>query len=205
MNIDGSNKVLFVANLPINAQENDLRSIFERYGQINSAFIVKKGGKSRGIAFVEFEKSEEAETALNSTDGFKIWENLLKVQWAKPLSQEEQDRKSRNILRRQSEGAIPSTSYREDENKRDLLSIDPIVDYRSKDFSKVWRVNERLLENKDDELNKNIEINIETVISTNEELLNKLFKNQRDLNIKNNFNYLNINKRIVSKPQMLIE
>ena len=50
-------KNIFVGNLDFNASEEGVRSLFERYGQVNSARIMtdRETGRSRGFAFVEME------------------------------------------------------------------------------------------------------------------------------------------------------
>ncbi|EAY16613.1 hypothetical protein TVAG_434500 [Trichomonas vaginalis G3] len=96
-------KTLFIANLPIEALEKHVREVFEPYGTILTAFIVNTRGtvRSRGIAFVEFEKHEQAEAAMAATNGMKFWENQIRVQWAKPLPPEERERKQRLVQRKQ--------------------------------------------------------------------------------------------------------
>jgi RNA recognition motif-containing protein len=50
-------KNIFVGNLDFNVTEEAVRSLFERYGQVNSARIMtdRDTGRSRGFAFVEME------------------------------------------------------------------------------------------------------------------------------------------------------
>ena len=56
-------KNIFVGNLNFNATEEAVRSLFERYGVVNSARIMtdRETGRSRGFAFVEMENEAEAE------------------------------------------------------------------------------------------------------------------------------------------------
>lgn len=56
---------IFMSNLEWSATESDLRRLFGDYGAIEKVRIpVKVNGQSKGIAFVEFAKKEEAEAAL---------------------------------------------------------------------------------------------------------------------------------------------
>ena len=62
-------KNIFVGNLDFHATEESLRSLFERYGTVNSARIMtdRDTGRSRGFAFVEMANEGEADQgrALN--------------------------------------------------------------------------------------------------------------------------------------------
>ena len=56
---------IFMSNLEWSATESDLRRLFGDYGAIEKVRIpVKVNGQSKGIAFVEFAKKEDAEAAL---------------------------------------------------------------------------------------------------------------------------------------------
>jgi RNA recognition motif-containing protein len=61
---------LYVGNLSYNAKEEDLRSLFSKYGNVNSVSIIsdKFTGRSKGFAFVEMASGEEAEKALELND-----------------------------------------------------------------------------------------------------------------------------------------
>ena len=129
-------KTLFIANLPTEAHESHVRELYEKYGHIVSCFIVRARGtdRSRGLAFVEFERHEQAEAALSTTNGMKFWDNLLRVQWAKPLSPEEKERKARLTQRKQSQdmmnpGPISPISNGPP-NPRELYRRDSMTDIR---------------------------------------------------------------------------
>ena len=61
-------KNIFVGNLDFKATEEGVRSLFERYGVVNSARIMtdREAGRSRGFAFVEMENENEANNAINA-------------------------------------------------------------------------------------------------------------------------------------------
>src|SRR5262245_1095124 len=64
-------KNIYVGNLTWDATADDLRELFEQYGQVIKAQIVndRETGRSRGFGFVEMESgAEEAITALNGKD-----------------------------------------------------------------------------------------------------------------------------------------
>ena len=53
---------LYVGNLPFSATEEELRSLFSQYGEVQSVSIVadRESGRPRGFAFVEMENADEA-------------------------------------------------------------------------------------------------------------------------------------------------
>jgi len=63
---------VYVKNLDENVDDEQLRTLFSKYGSIKSAIVMRgEDGKSKGFAFVNFEQPEEAEiacNALNDTD-----------------------------------------------------------------------------------------------------------------------------------------
>ena len=64
-------KNIFVGNLDFNVTEESVRSLFERYGAVNSARIMtdRDTGRSRGFAFVEMsDGADEAIRKLNLTN-----------------------------------------------------------------------------------------------------------------------------------------
>jgi RNA recognition motif-containing protein len=74
------NKKVYVANLPFQAGEPELKTLFSKAGSVMSVKIVKdrQTGQPRGIAFVEMSTQWEARRAvsmLNRTD--LMGKNLL--------------------------------------------------------------------------------------------------------------------------------
>ena len=70
---------IFVAKLNFRTDDDQLRELFEQYGEVDSAKIIldRDTGRSRGFAFVEMpdeEAGQAAIAALNGTefDGFEI-------------------------------------------------------------------------------------------------------------------------------------
>ena len=79
-------KNIFVGNLDFNANEESVRSLFERYGQVNSARIMtdRETGRSRGFAFVEMTDAGEAEKAIAALNGTELGGRALTINEAKP-------------------------------------------------------------------------------------------------------------------------
>jgi cold-inducible RNA-binding protein len=79
-------KNIFVGNLSFNSTEEAVRSLFERYGAVNSARIMtdRDTGRSRGFAFVEMENDSEAANAINALNGYQMDGRSLNVNEARP-------------------------------------------------------------------------------------------------------------------------
>jgi cold-inducible RNA-binding protein len=79
-------KNIFVGNLDFHATEESLRSLFERYGVVNSARIMtdRETGRSRGFAFVEMANEGEADQAINALNGYTMDGRALNVNEARP-------------------------------------------------------------------------------------------------------------------------
>lgn len=57
---------IYVGNLPWTASADDLRSIFEPYGQVENARIVtdRESGRSRGFGFVDMASADAGQKAI---------------------------------------------------------------------------------------------------------------------------------------------
>jgi RNA recognition motif-containing protein len=79
-------KNIFVGNLDFNATEEAVRSLFERYGAVNSCRIMtdRDTGRSRGFAFVEMENEGEADQAITALNGYTLDSRALNVNEARP-------------------------------------------------------------------------------------------------------------------------
>lgn len=79
-------KNIFVGNLDFHATEESLRSLFERYGAVNSARIMtdRETGRSRGFAFVEMANEGEADQAITALNGYTLDGRALNVNEARP-------------------------------------------------------------------------------------------------------------------------
>jgi len=73
-------KRLYVGNLPFSCTEDDLRSTFERHGQVLSASVIidRETGRSRGFGFVEMEEGG-ADAAIRALDGSDMGGRRLRV------------------------------------------------------------------------------------------------------------------------------
>lgn len=66
-------KTLFVARVAFDTSDRRIKREFEEYGPVKKVTLVKdKEGKSRGYAFIEFEKEKDMRTAYKLADGKKV-------------------------------------------------------------------------------------------------------------------------------------
>jgi len=57
---------IFVASLPFSADDNDLRELFEPFGEVTSAKVIfdRDRNRSKGFGFVEMADDSSAQTAI---------------------------------------------------------------------------------------------------------------------------------------------
>ncbi len=79
---------LYVGNLPFSATEEDLRELFEGHGTVESAAVIsdRETGRSRGFGFVEMGSEGEAQSAIQSLNGFDMDGRNLRVNEAQERS-----------------------------------------------------------------------------------------------------------------------
>ncbi len=77
---------IYVGNLSYKLNEDDLRQVFEGYGEITSVKIIKDkySGRSKGFAFVEMADDEEAKNAINELNGTEHDGRKIVVNEARP-------------------------------------------------------------------------------------------------------------------------
>jgi RNA recognition motif-containing protein len=77
---------IYIGNLPSDATESDLRKLFESFGQIESATLVKDrfSGESRGFGFVDMPSRKEAVAAIAGLNGKNVKGQSIKVNEARP-------------------------------------------------------------------------------------------------------------------------
>lgn len=80
---------IYVGNLPRQASEDDLRPLFEPFGQIMSVNIIKDkfSHESKGFGFVEMSKKSEGEAAIQELNGKDFMGQKLTVNEARPKSE----------------------------------------------------------------------------------------------------------------------
>ena len=78
-------KRIYVGNLSYQTTENDLTSLFEQAGQVESVSIItdRDTGRSKGFGFVEM-SNEDGEKAIAQFNGTEINGRALTVNEARP-------------------------------------------------------------------------------------------------------------------------
>lgn len=83
-------KKIYVGNMNYNTSEEALRSTFEEFGNVESVKIITDHmtGRPKGFAFVEMTTEEEAQAAIDGTNGKEVDGRVLRVNEAhdKPLN-----------------------------------------------------------------------------------------------------------------------
>jgi cold-inducible RNA-binding protein len=80
---------LYVGNLPYEATESDLQTLFESAGLVSTINIIRDRatGQARGFAFVEMSDAESAQRAINELNRHQYGGRSLTVNEAKPMAQ----------------------------------------------------------------------------------------------------------------------
>lgn len=79
---------IYIGNLPFNLGEEDLREIFEEYGEVASTKIIsdKFSGRSKGFGFVEMDDDDEAKKAIEELNNADLSGRNIKVNESRPRS-----------------------------------------------------------------------------------------------------------------------
>jgi cold-inducible RNA-binding protein len=77
---------IFVGNLSRRVTQDTLQELFETFGQVASAEIIKDkfSGESKGFAFVEMPSKSEADAAMTGLNGREVDGKSLTVNEARP-------------------------------------------------------------------------------------------------------------------------
>jgi len=81
------NANLYIAGLPKNVSEDNLKSWFGVYGTIiSSKILTSETGESRGVGFIRFDKRSEAQAAIDGLNGMSLLDEgtKLSVRFANP-------------------------------------------------------------------------------------------------------------------------
>ena len=79
-------KKLYVGNLTYGVTNNDLQTMFEPFGTVQSAQVImdRDTGRSKGFGFVEMGSDSEAQAAISAMHGKEVEGRALTVNEAKP-------------------------------------------------------------------------------------------------------------------------
>ncbi|VFQ42946.1 RNA recognition motif domain-containing protein [Desulfoluna butyratoxydans] len=77
---------IYVGNIAYSMSDDELRTVFENFGEVDSARIItdRDTGRSKGFGFVEMPDSDQAAAALEALNGSEIMGRTLTVNEARP-------------------------------------------------------------------------------------------------------------------------
>jgi RNA recognition motif-containing protein len=77
---------IYVGNLSKSTREAEIKTLFEKAGEVTSVEVVKDrdSGLSKGFAFVNMTAQDDADKAISMYNAFTLTGNELKVNIAKP-------------------------------------------------------------------------------------------------------------------------
>jgi cold-inducible RNA-binding protein len=80
---------IYVGNLSYEVTEEDLQLAFEKFGQVESATIIKDkySGQSKGFGFVEMPSKAEGQSAIDGLNGKELKGRTLNVNEARPRTE----------------------------------------------------------------------------------------------------------------------
>lgn len=86
---------IYVGNLPFNLGEEDLKEIFEEYGEVASSKIIsdKFSGRSKGFGFIEMDSDDDANNAIKELNNAEVGGRNIKVNESKPREDRGGDRR----------------------------------------------------------------------------------------------------------------
>jgi RNA recognition motif-containing protein len=88
---------IYVSNLAYNATDDDLRQLFESYGEVDTIRIItdRDTGQARGFGFVEMPDSAAAKAAIQGLQGKELGGRTLTVNEARPREPRRESSRSR--------------------------------------------------------------------------------------------------------------
>jgi RNA recognition motif-containing protein len=80
---------IYVGNLSYEVTEEDLKEAFEVFGEVETVKILKDNdtGRSKGFGFVEMSNNADAQSAINGLNDKELKERTLKVNKARPRTE----------------------------------------------------------------------------------------------------------------------
>ncbi|MCD6081268.1 RNA-binding protein [candidate division WOR-3 bacterium] len=85
---------IYIGNLAREVTEDELRTLFEPFGEVTRVVIIKDrySGESRGFGFVEMPSRAAAEKAMKELDGKEFRGRNLRVNEARPRTERRKPR-----------------------------------------------------------------------------------------------------------------
>ena len=79
-------KNIFVGNLSYTSTEDEVRQLFDQFGEVSRVTLVtdRETGRARGFGFVEMANDEEGDKAIEELNGVDLGGRPLNVSEARP-------------------------------------------------------------------------------------------------------------------------
>ena len=89
-------KKVYIGGLPWDITSDELREVFEEFGEIIESKVVKDRytGRSRGFGFITFKEDEDALKAIEEGDGGELDGKPIKVREAKDKNKDKKRNRS---------------------------------------------------------------------------------------------------------------
>ena len=90
---------IYIGNLSPNVTRDELQTLFEGYGEVESVKIImdRFTGKSKGFGFVEMPSNSEADKAIKALNGNLVGGQNIKVNPADPGGKKPKNKKRRRF------------------------------------------------------------------------------------------------------------
>ncbi len=77
---------IYVGNLPWSTNDDDLRTLFQEFGDVDGARVImdRETGRSRGFGFVQMPSNDEANKAIETLNGQDYNGRPLRVNESQP-------------------------------------------------------------------------------------------------------------------------
>ncbi len=77
---------IYVGNLSYDSHDEELKALFEQYGQVSSVRVVtdRETGRSKGFGFIEMPDRAEAQKAIDALNGNDFMGRPLRVNESQP-------------------------------------------------------------------------------------------------------------------------
>lgn len=111
---------IFVGNIPFDATEEELKTLFKELGKIKQVLIPKdrETGKSRGFAFVEFEDSSQMMEAIARFNNATFKERKITVSEAKKRDSSSPSSSRQRPQSRSNAAIEPTVTWEEEETEQ---------------------------------------------------------------------------------------
>jgi cold-inducible RNA-binding protein len=82
-------KNIYVGNLDFSTTDQDVRALFEPFGQVDNVNLIRDqfSGQPRGFGFVEMANDEEADKAIQQLNGQHVGNRNITVNEARPKAE----------------------------------------------------------------------------------------------------------------------